>query len=495
MICVSIGRTRHKMVALEHRALAEKGAQLVEYRLDWLSHMPDVGRLLKHAPTPVVATCRRQSDKGRWRHSEEQRLNILRQAIAAGVDYVDLEDDVAQKIPRYGSTKRIVSHHNFDETPEHLQEIHDRLAACDPDYVKLVTMANSPRDTIRMLKLVEEAQVPTIGFCMGELGTVSRILCGKYGAPFTYATFSRERELAPGQLSFEEMHDTYRYDSIKPTTQVFGVLGDPIAHSYSPLIHNAAFAAADVDAVYLPLRVPKDALTDTLDAYDWLDIAGYSVTIPHKEGVLAKADRSDDSVKDIGAANTLFRRKQGVWHATNTDYEAALAGIRLGLKARNESDASLAGKKILMLGAGGVARAVAMGVVRAGAALTIANRTKERAVELAGQLGCQHIGWENRASVLADVVVNCTPIGMHPHVDESPFEQNWLRDGMVVFDTVYNPENTLFIKQAREHECFTVTGIEMFVRQAAAQFEIFTGQPAPRDVMRDALRKGISALR
>ncbi len=205
MICVSIGRTRHKMVVLEHRALAERGAELVELRIDWLSHMPDLSRLLADRPTPCVVTCRRKSDRGRWRGSEDQRLALLRSAIVAGVEYVDLEDDVAGQIPRYGDTKRIVSHHNFDETPRNLEDIYKRICGFDPDIVKLVTMANAPSDIVRMLRLVADADLPTIGFCMGELGVASRLLCGKYGSPFTYATFSTERELGPGQLSFEEM--------------------------------------------------------------------------------------------------------------------------------------------------------------------------------------------------------------------------------------------------------------------------------------------------
>jgi len=494
MICVSIGRTRHKMVMLEHRALAAKGAELVELRLDWLTKTPELKRLLTDRPTPCIVTCRRRVDRGRWRGTEPQRLALLRTAIAEDVEYIDLEDDIAGSIPRYGSTKRIVSHHNFDETPRDLADIHARLCDLDPDVVKLVTMANSPRDIARMLHLVDEAAVPTVGFCMGELGVPSRILCGKYGSPFTYAGFSSERELAPGQVAFDEMRNVYRYDAINGQTQVFGVLGDPIAHSLSPLIHNAAFHEDGLNCVYLPFRVPKDALSRSLDDFNWLDVRGYSVTIPHKETVLTKADRVDDAVRDIGAANTLYRDDQGIWHASNTDYEAALESIRLGLADDPYESTRLEGRKVLMLGAGGVARAIGLGVVRSGAGLTIANRTHGRAVTLAEQLGCQQIKWEQRGSVYADVLVNCTPVGMHPNVDETPFESPWMREGMLVFDTIYNPENTLLLKQARERRCRIVSGIEMFVRQAALQYERFTGRPAPLECMRQSLRQGISAV-
>ncbi|HET6324234.1 MAG TPA: shikimate dehydrogenase [Planctomycetaceae bacterium] len=494
MICVSIGRTRHKMVVLEHRALAARGAQFVELRLDWLQNTPDLGFLLNERPTPVIMTCRRPQDQGRWRGSEEQRLTLLRAAIAAGVEYIDLEHDIARDVRRYGKTKRVISYHNFEETPEDLEEIHERLAGLDPDIVKIVTMANSPVDAVRMLRLVHESKVPTVGFCMGELGLLSRLLCGRYGAPFTYASFSSERELAPGQISFDEMRDVYHYDKIDKQTQVYGVIGDPVAHSLSPLVQNAAFQAAGFNGVYLPFRVFRQFLSSSLDEFQWLGARGYSVTIPHKEAVLEEIPRHDDMVDDIGASNTLYRDDRLLWHAANTDYEAALAALRIALTRESGTEEELVGKKVLMLGAGGAARAIGLGLVRAGCGVTVTSRTHARAVSLAQRLGCQQIKWENRGAVFADILVNCTPVGMFPNVDDTPFPMNWFRDDMVVFDTVYNPENTLFLKQAREHACRTVSGIEMFVRQAALQYEYFTGRGAPVDVMRETLRRGISPV-
>ncbi len=495
-ICVSIGRTRHKAIVAEHRRLAEEGADLVELRLDWLQRNPDLTRLLPNRPTPCVITCRRKSDRGRWAHKEEQRVALLRAAIAAEADYVDLEDDIAQSIPRFkGSpTKRIISHHDFGGTPENLEEIHEQMCQQDADLIKLVTMANSTADNIRMLKLVADAKVPTVGFCMGELGLITRILCGRYGSPFSYATFSRERELAPGQVAFGDMGRIYRYEEISEKTEVFGVLGDPIAHSLSPLLHNLAFQKAGLDAVYLPLRVPRDQLVPTLNQYDWLGIRGYSVTIPHKQDVLKKADSHDDHAREIAAANTLFRDGQNRWHASNTDYDAALASLNLGMKSNLFKGDNLKGQRVLMLGAGGVARAVAVGVLRQGAVLTITNRTQKIGIKLAEELECQFIPWENRGAAHCDILINCTPVGMHPEVDETPFLANWINEGTLVFDTIYNPENTLLIKQARERDCATVSGVEMFVRQAAAQFERFTSQPAPLELMRDLVRQAISPV-
>jgi len=490
MICVSIARTRHKMVMAEHQALAQRGAKLVELRVDWLSKAPDVPRLLKDRPTPVVVTCRRREDGGKWTGTEDARRMVLRTAIISGADYVDLESDIAKSIPRYGKTRRIISHHDFQTTPDNLEELWAEMAEMNPDIIKLVTTAHSPSDCVRLLKLVSDAKIPTIAFCMGEFGILSRILCGRYGAPFTYAAFSAEREIAPGQLTFQQMKDVYRYDSITRNTKVFGVLGDPIGHSLSPILHNTAMQKIGFDGVYIPIRVTRDQLPAMLDDFRWLDMQGYSVTIPHKQAVLEKYPKCDEIVSQIGAANTLFHTPEG-WQTDNTDLSAAMESLELALQPGE----TLEGKRVLMLGAGGVARAIGLGVTRRGAALTIASRTSDRSKALADSLSCRQITWENRGSEFADILINCTPVGMYPDVNETPFHSNWMRDEMIIFDTIYNPENTLLLKEAREHRCRTVSGVEMFVRQAAAQFTRFTGQPAPLEMLKETLRTSISAAK
>ena len=493
MICVSLGRTRHKMMIAEHQALAERGAELVELRVDYIPRNLRLDRLIRDRPTPVIVTCRRPDDGGRFGDSEEKRQTILREAIIAGVEYVDLEGDIAKKIPRYGKTKRIVSHHDFEKTPDNLEEIHEELCECDPDIVKIVTMADSPADNVRVLELIKKSKVPTIAFCMGESGIVSRLLCGRYGSPFTYSTFSKERVMAPGQLSFEEMSKLYRYDKINEETAVFGVLGDPVGHSWSPILFNVTFARNKMNAVYLPLRVGADEFDETLKAFDSLNIQGYSVTIPHKQAALKFANKADENAAAIGAANTLVKSRSGNWHAMNTDCRAALDAIKLGMQEKGLK--SLNGQRVLILGAGGAAQAIGYGVAQEGGVVTIANRSKNRGFKLSEELKCQHVTWGNRGSVGADILVNCTPVGMSPNMNESPFEQHWLRDGMIVFDTIYNPENTLLLKRSKEHLCHNVSGIEMFVRQAAAQFQLFTGKEASLDELRSTLRRAISPVR
>src|SRR5262249_13787755 len=226
------------------RHLVSQGAKLVELRCDYINGKINLKRLMAERPCPMILTIRRDVDGGKWKGQESERHMLLRAAIVDGVDYVDLEEDTAKAIRRYGKTKRIVSYHDFRQTPDDLPAIHARLAALDPDVVKITTMANSPHDNLRMMQLMQSAKLPTVGMCMGELGMPTRILCGRFGSPFTYASFHQERLMAPGQLSFEQMANVFHYDSIGAGTTVLGVIADPIGHSLSPLIHNIALKAA-----------------------------------------------------------------------------------------------------------------------------------------------------------------------------------------------------------------------------------------------------------
>jgi 3-dehydroquinate dehydratase/shikimate dehydrogenase len=480
-------------VLAEHAHLAEQGAKLVELRLDYIAGEVNLKRLLDHRPGPVIISCRRQADGGKWAGTEAERMVLLRTAIAEGVEYVDLEEDVAGDVPRFGKTKRIISMHDFNKTPEDLPAVHARLAAKSADIVKIATMANNPNDNVRMLKLIATASVPTVGMCMGDMGTPSRILAGRFGAPFTYATFHHERALAPGQLSYKQMTEIYHYDSINPQTEVFGVIADPIGHSLSPVIHNAAFFAAGMKRVYVPFRVPKEHLRQFIEDCPGLGVRGLSVTIPHKEAVLRLCTKADKAVAGIGAANTLlFQNDQIIGH--NTDHSAAMDSLARALQLSHTA-APFAGRTALVLGAGGAAKAIAFGLTQRGSNVVVAARSPEKAQFFVDKFKCRVVEWESRHSVNTDILVNCTPVGMHPNVDESPFDKHHLRPSMVVFDTVYNPEQTLLIKQAREKHCVVITGVEMFVRQAAIQFHYFTGESAPANLMRDTLKRTIGAIR
>jgi 3-dehydroquinate dehydratase/shikimate dehydrogenase len=481
------------MVMAEHRHLVEQGAELVELRLDYIVRSVDLKRLLTDRPCPVIVTCRREQDGGKWARSEEERLMLLRSAIADGVDYVDLEEDIAGDIPRFGKTKRIISYHNFRETPENLREIHDRCAAHDPDIVKIATMAHNPKDNLRVLQLIGESEIPTIAICMGDMGTSSRILAAKYGAPFTYATFHEERALAPGQLSYQQMKDIYHYDAINPDTDVYGLLADPVTSNLAPIVHNAAFRYLRLDKVFVPFRVPREELESFLGYSRQFGIRGLGINTPHKEAVVPFLSITDQAVDHIAAANTVVIDgfdKSGF----NTENTAAIDSIDALLGRGGEIDV-LAGKSALILGAGGLAKAIAHALTSRGVDTIITARSFDNAQELAERFNCRAVEWSLRHSQTVEIIVNCTPVGMHPRVDDSPYDGNYLRRSMIVFDAVYNPEQTLLVKQAREKECYVITGVDMFVRQTALQFELFTEQTAPVEIMRQEIKRVTGAAR
>ena len=494
MICVCIGRGRHKHMTAEHRHLVEQGAELVELRLDYINGEVNLKRLVGDRPGPVLISCRREQDGGKFSGNEEQRQMLLRSAIAEGVDYVDLEEDVAGHIPRFGKTKRVVSLHDFRKTPDNLEELHRRLCQRDADVVKICTMANHPHDNLRMLRLVGSSKVPTVGVCMGDIGIPTRILAGRFGAPFTFATFHHERALAPGQLSFQQMTEVYGYDDINSQTDVYGVIADPIGHSLSPLIHNTAFRHLKLNKVYIPIRVPREDLSSFLDEAPEMGIRGLSVTIPHKEAVIKKMTKADGAVRGIGAANTIvFDGQERLGY--NTDYRAAMASLEKAIEVPGEEGSPLKDKTALVLGSGGVGRAIAYGLIRRGAKVVVTDGVPERAKQLAKRLNCRVTDWSIRHAMAIDVLVNCTPVGMHPNVDETPYDRHHMRPSMTVFDAVYNPENTLLVKDARSRNCLVVTGVDMFVRQACMQFKLFTGQDGPAELMRDMVKRAIAAAK
>ncbi|MBM3983674.1 MAG: shikimate dehydrogenase, partial [Planctomycetes bacterium] len=271
---------------------------------------------------------------------------------------------------------------------------------------------------------------------------------------------------------------------------------DPLAQSLSPLLHNHVYQKLGVDVLYLPFRVPRGQLPQAIETYEQIPVSGYSVTIPHKEVAAGLARESEPNVQTTGSANTLVRRDDGKFTAANTDFAAAADALKAHLaeRAKDGPAAQLSQLSILILGAGGAARSVAFALHREGAQITIASRTYERAQKLAEDVKCKAVDWHARHNVSFDVLVNCTPVGMHPNVDEAPCHFSVLKPGTTVFDTIYNPETTLLIREARSRGCDTVTGVDMFVRQAARQVELFTGLTPDLDAMRQIVRKALSPL-
>jgi 3-dehydroquinate dehydratase/shikimate dehydrogenase len=488
MICAplaepTIEQARRAMFAAAPRA------DIVELRLDQLDALPDargLADLLADRPCPVIVTNRPASEGGRHDWPDGVRIKTLEAAIELGADYVDVELRLAGAIRDRRRTKLIVSYHNFTSTPLDLATTYSTLVQAGADVVKMATMANSIVDNLRMFDVLRHATVPCIGLCMGELGRVSRVLGRKFGAMLTYAPADPARGTAPGQIALDEIIGLYHYRSINSQTQVYGVVANPVVHSLSPHIHNAAFRSLGINAVYLPFQVESD-VCNFVEAYRGIPVHGYSITIPHKQAALRAMDEIDPVCRQIGAVNTVVNHK-GRLVGSNTDWTAAVAAIETAL-----SGEPLAGKRVALIGAGGTARALAFGLRAKEAQTCIYNRTPEKARALAEEVGAD---WRPLADVdglEADIVANTTPVGMMPDVESTPVPRSVLRPEMVVFDAVYNPVWTRLLRDADEVGCRTATGVEMFVNQAVQQFQTWTGLEAPRGLMETVVRERLSA--
>ncbi len=496
MLCIPITAATTEDFLKDMRSASEQ-ADLLELRLDYINGLKDsdIETLIERKTKPVIATCRPEREGGKFTGPSNDRITLLEKAAASGAEYVDVEHDVEldsiNKLVKKTKTKVIVSYHNFTETPDatKLREIHKRLTATGADIVKIVTYAHDITDNLRIFSLLEEARTPTIALCMGETGQISRILAPKYGGFLTFASLVKGKESAPGQLSARELLEVYNFRGINRSTEIYGLIGNPVAHSMGPLLHNTCFREAGLNAVYLPFKVEN--LASFVNGFKALNVRGYSVTIPHKEAVMGLLDGLDPLAESIGAVNTVVNR-DGRLTGYNTDSTAATKVIEDGLAERGET---LSGKRVTIIGAGGAARAVAFGLKQKDAEITIVNRTQARAEALAWELGCDYKKFGELSGLDAGMIlVNCTSIGMHPNVDDVPVPAEALRPGMWVFDAVYNPPETRLLREATAGGCHTLDGVKMFVLQAAQQFELWTGRPAPVESMGETIRARLAGM-
>jgi len=488
LVCISL-MPRTTEEALCGLGAAARAGCLAELRLDALAAAPDLPRLLAAPPCPVIVTYRPRREGGLYDGPEADRLEVLREAARLGATYLDVEHDAWDALGPTPGAKRIVSYHDFRGTPADLSALHARLARTGADVVKVAVTAHHILDTVAVLRVLRDARVPTIALAMGPRGLLTRVLAGKFGAFLTYAAPDAAAggpEAGPGQVTAAEMRNLYRADRRGPATEVYGVIADPVGHSLSPRLHNAAFAATGRDAVYLPLWVEGDPAR-FVAAMREFGFAGYSVTIPHKQTVMPALDEIEPVARRIGAGNTVQRRADGALFGTNTDWSAGMAAIESVVGA-----GWLRGKRALLVGSGGVGRAMAFGLHERNTRLTLCDKDAARAEALARELGAETCPLDRVADCPCDLLLNGTPVGMHPKTDASPVPSGMLRKDLVVYDAVYNPLETRLIREARAAGCRTVVGLDHFVRQAAEQFELWTGRPAPIDVMRrtvlDALR-------
>ena len=451
----------------------------LEFRVDYLSQpaagLPKLRNFLEmHPEAIVIATCRRAANGGKFRGPVAAQLNVLLKAADSGFQLVDLElqsvealkpAELAELSNRAGL---IISYHNFRNSKK-LEEPFEEMSKYTADFYKVVSTATNLYDNVVMMKFLESnsAKHEMVGLCMGEQGIISRVLGVRAGSVFTFGAATRGEETAPGQATAMELRDTYRIDSVDAATQVYGVAGDPVEHSLSPVMMNAAFRRETVNAVYLSLHAKS--LKDLLSCVRDIPIRGLSITMPYKQQIVEELENSDPLTRLVGACNTLVRSADGKLYGFNTD----VAGVVVPLEQRIH----LTGARILVVGAGGVARAAAFGLKAKGAEVFITNRTPEKGQTLARQAKVKYLKRAEVAKQSFDVIINATPVGMGSN-KQSPLEEKELNT-KYVFDLVYVPAETRLIKMARAKGLQVIPGLEMFVQLGARQFEIWTGKPAP----------------
>ncbi len=477
-VCLALsGETIDDMLATAESMARDN--PFLEFRLDYLKQplaaLPKIHRFLEtHQYVTAIGTCRRADNDGKFKGSLASQLEVLTKAHAAGCQIVDLEIQSALKlkpdaIARLRSRARLIlSFHDFRAT-RNLDETLGKMLKIPADFYKVVSTATTLSDNVTMMKFLQTQsdKHALIGLCMGEQGIISRVLSVRAGSVFTFGAVSADLKTAPGQISAGDLRSVYRIDQVDAATRVYGVAGDPIEHSLSPVIMNTALRRENVNGVYLPLHAKT--LKDLMHCVREIPLHGLSVTMPYKQSILAHLDNTDAHTTKIGACNTVVRGQDGKLYGFNTDAAGVVRPLEQRLTIENA--------KVLVLGAGGAARAAVFGLKERGAEIWILNRTAVKAQKLARQAKARTIKRADLRKIAFDVIINATPVGMG-NTRDCPLKDEEIQ-ARVVFDMVYDPVETHLLQVARAKGIAVIPGVEMFVQQAARQFEIWTGKPAP----------------
>src|SRR5277367_6673762 len=483
-VCVAITGSSPSEL-LERAEGVYRETPFLEFRLDYLpkplTALPKLKTFLTdHPEVTAIATCRREANGGKFSGTNTAQLEVLQKAATSGFHLVDVELQTAEEVKpqeldklRARGAALILSYHDF-MTTKNLDGVFERILPYEPEFVKIVSTARSLADNMTMVRFLERARdkANLIGICMGEQGVISRILGPRSGSVFTFASVTAGEETAVGQFSARTLLDVYRIDQLDLATKVYGVAGNPVAHSLSPAMLNAAFRRERVNSVYVPLQT--SGIRDLLTLIREVPLGGLSVTMPFKQEILKHLQKTDPLSERIGACNTIIRSQDGKLYGFNTDVAAVVRPL--------EKRLALKGAKILVIGAGGAARAAVFGLQEKGAEIHILNRTLATAQKLAREAKAKSVKRDQMAKSSFDVIVNATPVGMRGAKAQTVLEANEI-NARLVFDLVYNPIDTPLIKAAREKGLPVITGVEMFVHQGARQFEIWTGKPAPEEEM------------
>jgi 3-dehydroquinate dehydratase / shikimate dehydrogenase len=466
-ICLSIAPSSVQS-ARDQLARADSFADLVEIRIDGLSNL-NFNKLLEKPRPPVIVTNRIISEGGKFRGSETEQFAILSEAANLGADYIDVEWKwgkafIKRLKNKTHHSKLIVSYHNFEKTPDNLQDIYQEMLSAKPDILKIVAQARSIADNKKIFELLARAKAdkqPVAAFCMGEHGQISRILAKKFGGALIYASPDESNITAPGQICIDDLKNVFRVHSLNKTTRVFGLVGNPVKQSKGRFYHNAIFQKNGVNAVYV------NFLTDNLKEFiiEYRDLyRGISVTMPFKKEIVPMLDELHDGASALQVVNTVIQKKNKLI-GYNTDYTAIEMLLRKIKRFKN--------KRSVIIGTGGVAKTMAAAALSLGSRTTIVGRSQEKARRLANELGCEYALLNDLPSLHCDILMNGTPVGMHSFTETMLVPPDYLRKNMIVFDAVYSPEMTPLVQHALDLGCKVFTGVQFFKQQAKLQSQLF----------------------
>lgn len=471
---------------------AEKIVDLIEIRIDFITDLNNdsLKQLLDKKSKKVIITCRSKYEEGQFEGSEIKRIGLLKKAIEFGADFIDIEDNtntqiIKEILQNKNKTKIILSHHYHNDTPtlKILEEKYNFMNLLNPDFIKIVTKAKAINDCFSVFKLLK-GKNNLISFCMGIRGSISRVLAPKYGSYITYVSLKKGKESASGQISIAEIENNYNISKINLNTKILGVIGTHAENSKSKYMHNANFKTKNLNYIYVPFKVRKSELNKFMINFRDFNFSGAAVTVPHKETIINFIDKLDETAKIIGATNTLVNNNNCIV-GSNTDYFGAITALK--------KVTSLNKKKILVIGAGGAARALLFGLNKENASIMIVNRTYEHAQKLGDEFNTNYDKFENIKIHIknSDIIINTTNVGMSPNDDKCIISKEIMPKNKILMDMVYNPINTLLIKRAKENNCTVITGDKMLAYQAIQQFKTWTNIEPDFKLMQEVLLKNL----
>ncbi|KAI5675948.1 hypothetical protein M9H77_06898 [Catharanthus roseus] len=499
MVCAPLMAESVEQMLKDMQKAKSEGADIVEIRLDCIKNFQprkDLEILLRNKPLPVIILYRTQFDS-----NQHIQLEALQFAKELGADYIDIEFEAAaefmkeQNFSKCSSSKTIVSSYvnSAKSSKEDLSRLVVSMQSIGADIMKVVISATDITELVNIFHLLSHCQIPLIAYSTGERGLISQLLGPKFGSYLVYG--SLDGNTLPGVPTLNSLKQAYKVECIDPDSKVFGLVSKPVSHSKGPFLHNPTFRHVGYNGIYVPMLV--DDLKEFFRVYSSPDFAGYSVGIPYKEAVLNFCDEVHPLAQSIGAVNTIIRRpKDGKLIGYNTDCEASITAIEDALRAHGCTNGEevvsspLNGKLFVLVGAGGAGRALAFGAKSRGARLIIFDIDLERAKSLAESVSGEARQFEDLSRFQPEngaILANATPIGMHPNTERIPVAEATLKEYKLVFDAVYNPRRTTLLKDAEAAGAITVSGVEMFLRQAMGQYNLFTGGKAPQDFMREII--------